>query len=137
MDLASIESALAKLPASYEPLLLRFVAKPRPATDGTVVIGSDDGTDLQVDPVSGHIQSVGTRGVLPARFVNSSIGRLAECVAAYAVYAKRVAAVEDETEARGLVQEVRATITRIDAAALESPGTWWSLVLEQAEGGLL
>ena len=104
--------------------------------DGGVVIGTDSGTEIRVAP-GGAVFSVDPRGELTTRFMNSSIGQLADCVAAYADYSARVATVGDEAQARGLVLQLRGTMARIDAAALGSSEVWWALVLEQAEDGLL
>jgi hypothetical protein len=72
------------------------------------------------------------KGVLPSRFVNSTINQLADAIAAHREYAWRVCNV-DEADASRVVQELRRRLTVADAAATSDPEAWWSLILEQAE----
>jgi hypothetical protein len=132
-----VEQARGQLPPFYAPLALTFDTPPLRVVDGGAVIGNDGGTDLRVALGDGQVLSVDPRRALPTRLVNRSIGQLAQSMSAYSTYAERVATIRDEAAGRALVQELRRRITRIDAAATRDPETWWSLVLEQADGGLL
>jgi hypothetical protein len=62
---------------------------------------------------------------------------LADAIAAYRDYAARVCDVIDDDEATRLVQELRRRLETMDAGAISDPDGWWSLILEQAEDGLL
>ena len=137
MNLNLIEAALADLPPEYEPLLLTFYHPALRVVHEHVVIGTDGGTELHVDIESGHVLSVASSGYSTTRFVNSSIEQLAQGIAAYVRYADQVAAVDDEAAAHQLVQELRSEIAGIDNAAIVDPDSWWSLILEQADHGLL
>ena len=137
MDVNSIESAVERLPPEYEPLLLTFYRPPLRVVRGRAVIGTDGGTELHVVPSKGDVVSVAPHGDSPSRFVNSSVEQLARSVAAYARYAQRVAGVDDEAAARRLVDQLRREIAGIDTAATADPEAWWSLILEQADDGLL
>jgi hypothetical protein len=101
------------------------------------VIGSDERTDLRVELDTGRVWSIDPRNELPVRFVNSSVDGLAASIGAYTAYASEVTEAEDERAARRLVGELRGRIGSIDAAAIADADTWWSLILEQAEEGLL
>ena len=135
MNLQLVEAAVARLPESYEPLLLTFYRAPLEVVEGAVVIGRDDGAELRVDLANGRVSSV-SEETLPSRFVNSSMDQLADAIAAYRDYAARVCDVDDD-EAIRLVQELRRRLEAMDAEAISDPEGWWSLILEQAEHGLL
>jgi hypothetical protein len=137
MTLQSIEHAAAALPEHYEPLLLRFFRPPLRLVDAAAVIGSDEEAELRADLDTGRVASVDPEGRHPARFVNSSIDRLAQTIAAYVEYSANVREVDDERAAVRLVRGLRDRISAIDAPAVADAETWWSLILEQAEAGLL
>jgi hypothetical protein len=90
LDLAGVQEAVRQhLPSAYEPLLLSF-GRLVVASVGSVIIGTDDGTDICVDALSGRVRSIDDRGELPTRFVNSSVEQLGRRIAAHAAYADRV-----------------------------------------------
>lgn len=136
MNLQSIEAAVAKLPRSYGPLLLTFYRAPLKTVERSIVIGTDEGAEFRVDLDDGRVSAIDPRGNLPSRLVNSSLHQLAEAVAAYLEYATQVHGAGDAEAAR-LVQELRRRLDAIDAGATADPDAWWSLILEQAEDGLL
>jgi len=136
MNLQLVETAVTRLPESYEPLLLTFYRAPLEVVDGAVVIGTDEGAELRVDLADGRVSAVDPEGELPVRFVNSSMDQLADASAAYRDYAARVCNV-DEDEATRLVQDLRRRLEAMDAGSISDPEGWWSLILEQAEDGLL
>jgi hypothetical protein len=136
VDIREIEVALADLPPEYEPLLLTFYRPPLQVSDHRVVIGNDGDAELHVELDSGHVLSVAAHGG-PTRFVNSSIARLRASIDAYVRYADRVTGVNDDADARHLVEQLRRAIANIDNAATENPEAWWSVILEQADDGLV
>jgi hypothetical protein len=136
VNLALIEAAVTRLPENYEPLLLAFYRAPLKVIDGAVVIGTDDQTEFRVDLTDGRVSSVDPEGDVPPRVVNSSMNQLVDALATYREYAGQVR-VEGEDEATRLVQELRRRLKAMDARAADDPEGWWSLILEQAEAGLL
>jgi SUKH-4 immunity protein len=136
VNLHLVEAAVTTLPQSYEPLLLTFYRPPLKVVEGAAVIGTDEGSEFRIDLASGRVSSVDPKGVLPSRFVNSTINQLADAIAAHREYASRVCNV-DEADASRVVQELRRRLTVADAAATSDPEAWWSLILEQAKNGLL
>jgi hypothetical protein len=136
MNLQTIEAVVARLPESYEPLLLTFYQAPLAVVESAAVIGTDDRTEFRVDLADGRVWSIDPQGALPPRPVNSSVEQLAETIAAYREYAARVSGVDDD-EATRLVQALRGRLSGIDVGAASDPEGWWSLILEQAENGLL
>ena len=136
MNLQLVEAAVTRLPDSYEPLLLTFYRAPLEVVEGAVVIGTDDGAEFRVDLADGRVSSVDPEGDLTSRFVNSSMDHLADAIAAYRDYAAQVCDVDDD-EATRLVQELRRRLDAMDAGAIADAEGWWSLILEQAEYGLL
>lgn len=136
LSLPQVEAAVARLPERYEPLLLTFHRAPLKVVHGVVVIGTDEGTEFQVDLSDGRVSSVDPAGDLPSRFVSSSVSQLADAIAVYREYAAGVQGARDE-EARRLVEELRRRLSEVDAAATRDPEAWWSVILEQTEDGLL
>jgi SUKH-4 immunity protein len=124
------------LPARFEPLLLEFFDEPKQPGDWCI-LGTDSICELQADTSSGRVRAVDPRGELPTRFVNSTAHQLGACIAAYGRYGIEVHAARDEATARDIVARLRTTISDIDPAATADRESWWSLVLEQADQGLL
>lgn len=136
MDLDRIAVAVAALPTKYEPLCLSFTREFRSTDDGAVVVGSDEGTEIRVDLVSGRVTSADPQTARTTRLVNSSIDQLVASIAAYDEYAGRVRDVDDE-DAKHLVRELRQRLSTIDPAVTADAESWWSLIVEQAHDGLL
>jgi hypothetical protein len=135
VNLQTIEAAVARLPERYEPLLLTFYRAPLTLVDSAVVVGTDDRTQFRVDLTGGRVSAIDPEGELPPRSVNSSLDTLADALAAYRDYAALVRDVDDDEAAR-LVEALRRRLA-IDTGAISDPHGWWSLILEQAEDGLL
>ena len=136
MDLSSILKDAGALPRECEPLLLVFHV-PRSLPGGSVLLGSDGGTDLVVDSTSGFVISRDPRGEYPTRFMNSSVAQLGRCIDAYRVYVMRVKTTPNEDDQIRLVHELARQIRDIDETSVLSSENWWSIILEQAESGLL
>jgi SUKH-4 immunity protein len=131
MDFESVKAAVATtLPATYEPLLLTFEQHEITLKGGRIVIGNDYGTTLYLDPRTGHIESRDDKGQLPVRFLNSSLDLLRRCLEEY----DKVRNSNDDDA--GAVARLRSTIQQIDPAVFDSPESWWSVIIEQMEGGL-
>lgn len=73
-----------------------------------------------------------------ATFINSRICDFVDFLGIYmSLYASRPKLNEiNDADARAIVNELRARFSALDPRALDDVGTWWSLVLEQAEQGL-
>ena len=111
----------ARLPPTYEPLLLTFYGHEARDTGDSVIIGDDYGTELHVI-TDGTVLSVDPKGQLPMRFVNSSIELLAEFVD-----------VVSETD-RSHDERERAmwhTLAALDPPAFADEQNWWAVVLEE------
>jgi hypothetical protein len=102
-----------------------------------VIVGTDGRTEFQLDLDTGTVVSVDPASSLPPRFVNSSIQRLAVTLAAYASYAASVRVLESDEGARRLVRATRDQMRALDPPAVDGPETWWSVIMEQADEGLL
>ena len=136
MNLQAIEAALARLPESYEPLLLTFCRPPLKVIGGAVVIATDDRRESRVDLTDGRVSAVDPKSDLPALFVNSSMSQLEASVDAYREYAGRVRFADDDDATR-LVEKLRRRLEDLDGNANANPEGWWALILEQAHAGLL
>jgi hypothetical protein len=136
MGFPQIADVVAKLPPRYEPLCLSFYREVRSTADGAVVIGSDEGTQLHVDLLSARVGSVDPETGRTRRLVNSTVDQLAAAIGAYDEYVTLVRDANNDNAHR-LVEELRRRLAAIDPAATADPDTWWSLVLEQAEHGLI
>ena len=136
MDISSIVKDSATLPDEFEPLLLTF-HQPRMLPDGFVLLGSDGGTNLAVDPTSRFVLSIDSRQGLPARFVNSSVRQLGRCIDAYRVYVVEVTATREQNEQLPVVERLARAIRQIDEPSVSAPQNWWSIILQQANDGNL
>ena len=104
-----------------------------PPSEGAV-LGHDEGTFLVADH-SGTVSSVaaalGAEG-----FVNTSERQFLESLRRLDE-AWRARAALSEGAAWHQAQRLRSELDAIDPAALDDPGNWWALVLEQLEQGVL
>jgi hypothetical protein len=139
MDLDMVRNlAASKLPAKHEPLLLTFYGKEATQRGYLVAIGCEDyGGTLYVDTRDGHIQTIDDEGQLLSRFVNSSVGQLADCMAEYESSIARRLQTSTEAEDRRLVQEFRDKLKAIDPAVFNDSENWWAVILEQQEDGIV
>ena len=71
-----------------------------------------------------------------SRIMNSSFDQYLQMQDEILDYFAQVVEMSDE-EAEAFVQAKREAFSRIDAAALNRPESWWSLVLEQMEAGMI
>lgn len=95
-------------------------------------IGHDGGTWFHVDD-TGAVQATDGSG---RRFVNSSAEIFADVMTVVADEWRRRATLSDE-DADAQTDRIRELVRRLDPAASDGSGTWWSLVLEQMDDGLL
>lgn len=101
-----------------------------------LIIGDDSGTALGIREHTGEIYSFDPVGKLPTRFVNSSILALLTCVEMYIKAQPELIEASDE-HASEIVASMREAFRRRDARSLDHPETWWSVILEQVEDGML
>lgn len=108
---------------------------PEVMPDGTVRIGTDDGTDICVD-AQGRVFSISAAGEHPERFVNSDLaafGQSLELVTRQrAEHVGQPADVLDEQ-----VEDMAVALMDIDEVVFEDPENWWSVIFEQMRDGLL
>lgn len=123
---------MCTLPAAYEPLLLTL-HKPQ-VVNGRTLIGDDYGTQLEL--ISEVLYSIDPEGVIPRRFVNSSLAAFAECIEAHRnLYADRTTiSSADEADEAAIVEAFAAALAEIDSKAIADPDNWWSLVVEDLRG---
>lgn len=125
-----------ELPNAFEPLLLEFHRRGTWADNGTTIsIGSDGGCDLCVEVSTGHVLSIDPTGIMPVRFVNASVRRLADSILAYSEYRDIARYVVDPAVAIKLVEALRVRIAAIDPLAFATNETWWAVVLDLALEG--
>ena len=92
--------------------------------EGTWFVLADDGSLVSRAPGS------------PARFVNSSPQAFSESLEALEG-AWRLRLTQDDSEATQAAHELHGRLRGIDPSAIERPDSWWALVLEQMDSGLL
>jgi hypothetical protein len=104
--------------------------------DRFLVIGDDYGTRLGMKEHTGEIEAIDINGTLPTRFVNSSILTLLAFLEIYSKKQPELAQASDE-EASKIAERMRDEMHSLDAKALDDPESWWSVILEQTEQGLM
>jgi hypothetical protein len=124
-DLGEIRDLLARrLPSSYEPLLLTFYGRDARQSAEDVIIGDDYGTQLHVR-IDGTVHSVDSEGKRLTRFMNSSVGQLAQFI-------EVVAGTDRENDDRE--REMWSRLAAIDPAAFANEENCWAVILEQVRG---
>lgn len=75
---------------------------------------------------------------LSKTFINSSVIHLAKCLISYQEILNSIDDFDySEEESERLADFLTKSITKIDKRALEDEESWWSLIIEQTEQGLL
>ncbi|WP_406738373.1 SUKH-4 family immunity protein [Streptomyces sp. NBC_00853] len=115
----------------------------QPASDAGsyLVIGTDFGKALCVQYGTAHIVAVPVEGgpggaPVPPQFVNSSLPQFVRSVAMLGHMWRLRQHLTPEQAGRWTV-DFQANLAGLDSAALSSPESWWSVLLEQMWDGLL
>ncbi|MFJ3831485.1 SUKH-4 family immunity protein [Streptomyces sp. NPDC090046] len=115
----------------------------QPASDAGsyLVVGSDFGKALCVQYGTAHIVAVPVEGgpggaPVPPQFVNSSLPQFARSLAMLGHMWRLRQHLTPEQAGRWTV-DFQANLAGLDSAALASPESWWSVLLEQMWDGLL
>ena len=69
--------------------------------------------------------------------MNSTVKQLGPFIVAYERDQADVRVARNEADTGTIVAGLRSTFAALDPAATEDPRSWWSLVLEQVNDGLL
>ncbi|MEU3712394.1 SUKH-4 family immunity protein [Streptomyces catenulae] len=106
-----------------------------------LVMGNDYGRQLCVQYGTAHLVAVPLEGVpggqpAPAQFVNSGLPEFTRCLAMLGRMWRLRYGLTPEQAGRWTV-DFQAQLVALDPAALGSPETWWSVLLEQMWDGLL
>ncbi|MEV6950812.1 SUKH-4 family immunity protein, partial [Streptomyces sp. NPDC051183] len=133
------------VPGAPLPTLAELAAQRQvqPASDAGsyLVVGSDFGKALCVQYGTAHIVAVpveagpGGAPVAP-QFVNSSLPQFVRCLALLGHMWRLRQHLTPEQAGRWTV-DFQANLAGLDSAALASPESWWSVLLEQMWDGLL
>ncbi len=133
------------VPGQPVPTLAELAAQRQvqPASDAGsyLVIGSDFGKALCVQYGTANIVAVPVEGgpggaPVPPQFVNSSLPQFARSLAMLAHMWRLRQHLTPEQAGRWTV-DFQANLAGLDSAALASPESWWSVLLEQMWDGLL
>ncbi|MFB7171043.1 SUKH-4 family immunity protein [Streptomyces sp. NPDC056254] len=133
------------VPGQPVPTLAELAAQRQvqPATDAGsyLVIGSDFGKALCVQYGTAHIVAVPVEGgpggaPVPPQFVNSSLPQFVRSLAMLGHMWRLRQHLTPEQAGRWTV-DFQANLAGLDSAALSSPESWWSVLLEQMWDGLL
>ncbi|MCF3965505.1 SUKH-4 family immunity protein, partial [Streptomyces fuscigenes] len=128
------------IPTLAEVAAQRQVAA-APDASSYLVMGTDFGRALCVQYGTAHIMAVPVEagpdgGPAVAQFVNTSLPQFARCVAMLGRMWRLRFGLTPEQAGRWTV-DFQAQLAALDPAALASPETWWSVLLEQMWDGLL
>ncbi|MFD0315482.1 SUKH-4 family immunity protein [Streptomyces flavalbus] len=115
--------------------------RPAPDAGSYLVMGSDFGKALCVQYGTAHIVAVlveaGPGGApVPPQFVNTGLPEFARCLALLGRMWRLRYGLNQEQAGRWTV-DFQAQLAALDPAALSSPESWWSVLLEQMWDGLL
>ncbi|MFJ3858789.1 SUKH-4 family immunity protein [Streptomyces sp. NPDC090085] len=133
------------VPGQPVPTLAELAAQRQvqPASDAGsyLVIGSDFGKALCVQYGTAHIVAVPVEGgpggaPVPPQFVNSSLPQFVRSMAMLGHMWRLRQHLTPEQAGRWTV-DFQANLAGLDSAALASPESWWSVLLEQMWDGLL
>ncbi|MEU7607167.1 SUKH-4 family immunity protein, partial [Streptomyces sp. NPDC041003] len=133
------------VPGQPVPTLAEMAAQRQvqPASDAGsyLVIGSDFGKALCVQYGTAHIVAVPVEGgpggaPVPPQFVNSSLPQFVRSLAMLGHMWRLRQHLTPEQAGRWTV-DFQANLAGLDSAALASPESWWSVLLEQMWDGLL
>ncbi len=133
------------VPGQPVPTLAELAAQRQvqPASDAGsyLVIGSDFGKALCVQYGTAHIVAVPVEGgpggaPVPPQFVNSSLPQFVRSMAMLGHMWRLRQHLTPEQAGRWTV-DFQANLAGLDSAALSSPESWWSVLLEQMWDGLL
>lgn len=116
-------------------------AQPAPDAGSYLVMGSDFGKAICVQYGTANIVAVpveaGPGGTaVPPQFVNTGLPEFARCLALLGRMWRLRFGLNQEQAGRWTV-DFQAQLAALDPAALGSPETWWSVLLEQMWDGLL
>jgi hypothetical protein len=140
----AVERFLTEHGLPQDPVLplVRFVGPPiasrfrREGEQRLLVVGNDEGGELRMREGTAEITSIRPFRPDPARFVNSTVVHLLECLRLYTARREDLERADDEG-AVNIAAELRVAVGAADARAVEHGKTWWSRVLEQVEAGFL
>ncbi|QES48625.1 hypothetical protein DEJ50_13120 [Streptomyces venezuelae] len=133
------------VPGQPVPTLAELAAQRQvqPASDAGsyLVVGNDFGKALCVQYGTAHIVAVPVEGgpggaPVPPQFVNSSLPQFVRCMAMLGHMWRLRQHLTPEQAGRWTV-DFQANLVGLDSAALASPESWWSVLLEQMWDGLL
>ncbi|MEV7613993.1 SUKH-4 family immunity protein [Streptomyces sp. NPDC089799] len=133
------------VPGQPVPTLAELAAQRQvqPAVDAGsyLVVGSDFGKALCVQYGTAHIVAVPVEGgpggaPVPPQFVNSSLPQFVRSIAMLGHMWRLRQHLTPEQAGRWTV-DFQANLAGLDSAALASPESWWSVLLEQMWDGLL
>ena len=99
-----------------------------------IIIGNDLGTNICINNKD-EIVAIDQEGEYPIRFINKNLEALLEFIVTYLSYEDIMNDADDDINQT--IQEIREKFDMIDAQALSSEDNWWSIILEQAETGLM
>ncbi|MFD4849180.1 SUKH-4 family immunity protein, partial [Streptomyces sp. NPDC058425] len=115
--------------------------RPAPDAGSYLVMGSDFGKALCVQYGTANIVAVPVEagpggGSVPPQFVNTGLPEFARCLALLGRMWRLRFGLNQEQAGRWTV-DFQAQLASLDPAALGSPESWWSVLLEQMWDGLL
>jgi hypothetical protein len=100
-----------------------------------IIIGDDYGTKICIKEKTDEVVSVDieTENI---RFINSGIKSFVDFLQIY--FTKRPELVgADDKEAVEIINSIKDSFNKLDAAALSNEDNWWAVILEQNEQGLM
>jgi hypothetical protein len=101
-----------------------------------LVLAEERGQKLCLNLDTGNIFIIDARNELPTRFVNSNIESLVEFIKDY-TQAKDAFLQAPEASITNSLSELHMRFSNKDPQALEDEESWWPVVLEQTEQGLM
>lgn len=130
----SLESG--KIPTLWEFCAMNALPK-RQYANHLYRIGTDEASQICLVAGTGEVVAVDVDGGHTRTLMNSTLEGFARLLEEYRYYASEVQATDNEDEAGILVARTISRMRESDPSAFLDDETWWSLVCEQMEHGML
>ena len=102
-----------------------------------ISIGNNEGDIICIKEKTDEVFVITDNEEVPIRFINSNISNILIFFQIYFLKRPELRAISTEEEALEIVNNLKNIYSQIDPKALYNVESWWSIILEQTEQGLM